>query len=141
MTSSSFPVKTYPTCLRREPRDDWEQHNMALLCRLKAQVMPLSFLLSPSPPHLFCPLPHSPGSCLSFSSVSLLHHCTVEFISLPFTCWELAQTKQEESVAGVMGSGIMLTPQHPTIIENASVSLNPWETGTAEIPSDNAAPL
>lgn len=40
-----------------------------------------------------------------------------------------------------MGAGIMLTPQHPTIIENASVSLNPSETATAEIPSDNAAPV
>lgn len=53
----------------------------------------------------------------------------------------MAETKQEEPLAGVMGAGIMLTPQHPTIIENASVSLNPWETGTAEIPSDNAAPV
>lgn len=40
-----------------------------------------------------------------------------------------------------MGAGIMLTPQHPTIIENASVSLNSSETATAEIPSDNAAPV
>lgn len=40
-----------------------------------------------------------------------------------------------------MGAGIMLTPQHPTRIENASVSLNPSETATAEIPSDNAAPV
>ncbi|RMC10835.1 hypothetical protein DUI87_12547 [Hirundo rustica rustica] len=58
-----------------------------------------------------------------------------------FCAGELARTKQEESLARVMGTGIMLTPQHPTIIENASVSLNPWETGTAEIPSDNAAPV
>lgn len=124
------------------------QHNMVLFSRLKAQVMQLSPSSSSrlTHPHPICSalLPPGSQSCLPayfFSLSPLLHHSSYNLVNSLLCAWELTQTKHDWSLDRVMGAGIMLTPQHPTIIENASVSLNPFETATAEIPSDNAAPV
>lgn len=109
--------------------------------------MPFAFFLpplpiSPSPPSCsaLSPTAHDPA-CLFLSLCAPSPPFLGEFIRLPCTCWGIGTDKAGGACGRVMGAGIMLTPQHPTRIENASVSLSPWETGTAEIPSDNAAPV